>query len=203
MMPDGWQQHILSIWTSGGALMVPLFALSLFIYMNLAALLVRTARWNFYKTDPNDWKHWVDRPADGQGEIGRMIHYCHEGISTQADVRARLREIESHYLPHLNRYTNYAFLLVSSAPLLGLLGTVVGMLETFAGLSVSSGGDTVDRVAGGISEALITTQAGLVLAIPGYFMIDVIRNRRAKLRGFFLELEIAILRNLHHQRKAS
>ncbi|MDQ7087725.1 MAG: MotA/TolQ/ExbB proton channel family protein [Acidobacteriota bacterium] len=59
---------------------------------------------------------------------------------------------------------------VSSAPLLGLLGTVTGMLTTFAALASGSGGEkTMSMIAGGISEALITTETGLVIALPGLF----------------------------------
>ncbi len=54
------------------------------------------------------------------------------------------------------------------APLLGLLGTVIGMISTFQAVS-ASGGDTAHRVAEGVSRALITTQAGLVVALPGVF----------------------------------
>jgi len=58
--------------------------------------------------------------------------------------------------------------LVAAAPLLGLLGTVLGMIQTFAAVSVRTGG-AAPQVADGISQALITTQAGLVAAVPGTF----------------------------------
>lgn len=59
--------------------------------------------------------------------------------------------------------------LTAAAPLLGLLGTVQGMIGTFTG--VAAAGQAADYVAGGISQALITTQVGLVVAIPGVFGI--------------------------------
>lgn len=66
----------------------------------------------------------------------------------------------------------YAFFvlgaLVAAAPLLGLLGTVLGMIETFDAVA-DLGSDTADQVAAGISQALITTQTGLVAALPGTF----------------------------------
>jgi len=58
--------------------------------------------------------------------------------------------------------------LTAVAPLLGLLGTVVGMIQTFDAVA-AGGGDTGTRVAAGISQALITTQFGLVVAVPGVF----------------------------------
>ena len=65
------------------------------------------------------------------------------------------------------RQVQFLRLLSGAAPLLGLLGTVIGMLKTFQGLSVSQSGGAVDLVASGISEALITTEAGLAIGITG------------------------------------
>ncbi len=67
-------------------------------------------------------------------------------------------------------------ILVTTAPLLGLLGTVTGMLATFQGLNASNG-NTFDLVAAGISEAMITTETGLVIAIPASFMVMFIGSR--------------------------
>ncbi len=65
--------------------------------------------------------------------------------------------------------------LTAVAPLLGLLGTVIGMVETFTAVARISG-DTVDHVADGIRKALITTQFGLVVAIPGVFGLARLRR---------------------------
>ncbi|MEK9985703.1 MAG: MotA/TolQ/ExbB proton channel family protein, partial [Opitutae bacterium] len=72
----------------------------------------------------------------------------------------------------------------SAAPLMGLLGTVMGMLATFDGLT-SNIGRTIELVASGISEALITTQTGLVIAIPGLVMIYLVQKRRNNLQMLF------------------
>jgi biopolymer transport protein ExbB len=59
---------------------------------------------------------------------------------------------------------------VSAAPLLGLFGTVTGMLATFDALASGTGGEqTMGAIAKGIAEALITTEAGLAVALPGVF----------------------------------
>ena len=60
--------------------------------------------------------------------------------------------------------------MASASPLIGLLGTVIGMLQTFNGLSMQDS-YKMDLVAGGISQALITTQAGLLVAIPAIAII--------------------------------
>ena len=71
---------------------------------------------------------------------------------------------------------------------MGLLGTVIGMLTTFQGLATSSG-QTVDLVADGIRVALITTQTGLMIAIPGYLMIYAVIKRRNEFVAFLAQVE--------------
>lgn len=67
--------------------------------------------------------------------------------------------------------------LAAAAPLAGLLGTVSGMLVTFAGLASVNESQPIDHVSVGISEALITTQAGLLIAIPAVFLLVMLRKQ--------------------------
>ncbi|MEM7601053.1 MAG: MotA/TolQ/ExbB proton channel family protein, partial [Verrucomicrobiota bacterium] len=66
----------------------------------------------------------------------------------------------------VSRRIDFCFVLIGAAPLVGLLGTVSGMLATFSGLAISSGSAPVETISAGISRALITTQTGLVIAVP-------------------------------------
>ena len=78
---------------------------------------------------------------------------------------------------------------VGLAPLLGLFGTVTGMLATFAALASGSGGEqTMGAIAKGISEALITTETGLVVALPGLFLQYHLSRKK---RGFEVFLDHA------------
>lgn len=85
--------------------------------------------------------------------------------------------------------------LAAVAPLLGLLGTVTGMIGTFDILSVFGTGNT-KGMAGGISEALITTQTGLLVAIPGLYMKGFLDRRARNLKqrvataGYYLRRQI-------------
>ena len=78
--------------------------------------------------------------------------------------------------------------LVAAAPLAGLLGTVIGMLGTFSGLA-AGGSESMSLVAGGIHEALLTTQTGLMIALPGVFASLVIKRRKNKLVEAICHLE--------------
>lgn len=60
--------------------------------------------------------------------------------------------------------------LLSALPLLGLLGTIAGLLKTFLDMSVTGGFNMQQLIAGGIAEAMFTTQLGLVLVVPGLLM---------------------------------
>ncbi len=91
----------------------------------------------------------------------------------------------------LGRHVRTIIVLASVAPLLGLLGTVTGMITTFDVISFFGTGNA-RAMAGGISEALISTQSGLVVAIPGYLMGSVlfrrIQKNQARMKRFGLDL---------------
>lgn len=76
----------------------------------------------------------------------------------------------------VERRLPFLAILISSAPLLGLLGTVAGMLITFSGMAAGSN-SPIDTISTGISRALITTQAGLVIAIPAAFLLALLKRQ--------------------------
>lgn len=67
--------------------------------------------------------------------------------------------------------------LLSALPLLGLLGTIAGLLTTFRTMSISGGLDQQMLLGSGIADALITTQLGLIMVIPGLLLLSFIRYR--------------------------
>ncbi len=76
----------------------------------------------------------------------------------------------------VERRLPFLAILISTAPLLGLLGTVAGMLITFSGMA--AGNKTpIDTISTGISRALVTTQAGLVIAIPAAFLLALLKRQ--------------------------
>ena len=81
----------------------------------------------------------------------------------------------------LDRYLALIAVLSGVAPLLGLLGTVVGMMSTFEVITVFGTGNA-RAMAGGISVALITTQTGLLVSIPGLYMSGFLNRRASNLK---------------------
>jgi biopolymer transport protein ExbB len=75
----------------------------------------------------------------------------------------------------LERFLNTLGTIAGISPLLGLLGTVIGMIKVFSVIMISGVGDA-NVLAGGISQALITTAAGLTVAIPSYFFYRFFRG---------------------------
>ena len=84
-------------------------------------------------------------------------------------MKESIQEAAQHVVHDLERYLNTLGTIAAIAPLLGLLGTVVGMIKVFAEI-MSQGTGNASVLAGGISEALITTAAGLTVAIPALAM---------------------------------
>ena len=124
---------------------------------------------------------WAERAIDRltQGDRAGAMTFC-EGRDNAAGrlMREALRTeeperrfFEQHIQPllrseavGLRRHLPVIGAVGAAAPLLGLLGTVLGMIETFGVLTVH--GTALERMAGGISTALVTTQAGLIAALP-------------------------------------
>lgn len=78
-------------------------------------------------------------------------------------------------------WLNVLPILISALPLLGLLGTVNGLLTTFRTLSANAVGNAVDFVSTGIADALVTTQLGMITAVPGLVFYTYLRRRQRAL----------------------
>jgi biopolymer transport protein ExbB len=106
--------------------------------------------------------------------LGRVLQSV-QGVDLNDEelLQLKLDEAVLAELPALERGNNVLKLLAATAPLLGLLGTVTGMILTFQAISLFGSGDP-KLMAGGISQALVTTVIGLVVAIPLLFCHSVI-----------------------------
>jgi biopolymer transport protein ExbB len=97
--------------------------------------------------------------------------------------------------PHLRRHLAVIAVLASVAPLLGLLGTVIGMVDTFDVLAIFGTGN-VKGLASGISVALVTTQSGLLVAIPGLLLSGYLYRRAARLEMRLEEITTVLMRHV-------
>jgi len=114
-------------------------------------------------------------------------------LAAALDNRHRAREIVKeavedtgrHVVHDLERFLNMLGTIAGITPLLGLLGTVIGMIKVFSAIMEAGVGDPAP-LAGGISEALITTAAGLTVAIPTFFFYRFFRGR---VRSYVVAME--------------
>lgn len=97
--------------------------------------------------------------------------------------------------PNIKRFLSVIAVLAAVAPLLGLLGTVTGMITTFGVISLFGTGNA-KAMAEGISEALITTQSGLLVAIPGLFMSAFLFRRANRIESALNEFVMNLKRNI-------
>ena len=111
----------------------------------------------------------------GKGKCKGILDYAIvDALKAASEARAigkRPRKyIEDALWPYLRSINRYSFLvmtIVILAPLIGLLGTVLGMIETFDALQTSAMFSQGTSISGGISKALFTTELGLIVAVPG------------------------------------
>ncbi len=107
----------------------------------------------------------------GRSELARVLIEVLEAAPQGEDaMRERMGEALDAATLRLEHSLNWLASIAAVAPLLGLLGTVLGMIDVFAALMHSQGADPTP-LAGGISEALITTAAGLSVAIPSLLCV--------------------------------
>lgn len=186
-------EKIIGIWLSGGWVMIPLALLAVLIYSNGIQLLLFLRKGNVQLGNDSQWLQWVYNPAQAEGRAGEIIRYTQENVTAAKHVRNRFEEVRQSILHDVERRTTFLNTLVAAAPLMGLLGTVIGMLSTFAAISTGGGAETAAMVAAGISEALITTQTGLFVALPGIFLVLVIKRRKHAIEAALGRIESLIL----------
>ncbi len=100
-------------------------------------------------------------------------------------IRERIEDVGRHLVHRMERFLNGLGTIAAAGPLLGLFGTVVGMIQMFLGILDSGLGD-VNQLAGGIGKALICTATGMIVAIPALMFHRYFRGRIA---GYIVDME--------------
>lgn len=111
--------------------------------------------------------------------ISRQMRSC----KSEGDITRAVEIFELEELAWVERRFPVIAVMIALAPLAGLLGTVSGMLATFAGLATQATSKPIDSISSGISEALVTTQSGLFMAIPAAFLFVILKIVVANLRA--------------------
>lgn len=178
---------MLEIIESGGLLMWPLVACSI-----VASAIIMERLWSLRRARvlpqqlAEQVRVWANtgeiaaQDLDGltsRSPLGRIVMAGVDNRSRgRAVVKETIEETGRHVVHDMERYLNSLGTIASITPLLGLLGTVLGMIRVFNVITLQGVGDPT-VLAGGISEALITTAAGLTIAIPTLMFYRYFRGR--------------------------
>jgi biopolymer transport protein ExbB len=187
---------MLEIVQAGGWLMLPIIACSI-----AAAAIILERLWTLqhHRVLPSELAqqvtHWAGRRTISAEHLQRLHESSPLGqllaaglANRRASHEAIKQSIEDsgrHVVHELERYLNPLGTIAAITPLLGLLGTVIGMIKVFAAITANGVGNP-GVLAGGISEALITTAAGLSVAIPALIGYRYLRGR---IDGLVVQME--------------
>ena len=187
---------MLELIKAGGLVMVPILLLGV-----LALAIIIERFWSLRSKEVlppglgGEVREWArGRQLDPQHiEVLRRNSPLGEVLAAALDVRYRPRElikervedVGRHVAHHMERFLNTLGTIASVSPLLGLLGTVFGMIQMFLKILTTGVGD-VNQLAGGIGQALISTAGGLCVAIPAVMFHRYFRGRIA---GYVIEME--------------
>ncbi len=190
------------IWKTGGWAM-PAIALNALLMFGIGCnVYLRLRAKGFDSVPEKTWRQWIDHPEQRRGNIGQLLDYV-TGTKSLDDLSVSFDELRQAEVVPFERDLRVMRICVSAAPLLGLLGTVTGMLATFDALASGSGGDqTMDLVAKGISEALVTTETGLIIALPGLFFQYQMTRKHEKYRAFLAHVETVCTQIKYHELEA-
>ena len=166
----------------GGWIMLPLGFCSLLMWALIVERVVAFRSLSHRDIELRDAVRALSEGEPSEGRAGlraRLVdEFLRERTGHRALDRQILRACARRLQPGLGRFLAAIAVLASIAPLLGLLGTVIGMIQTFNVIALFGTGNA-QALAGGISVALVTTQSGLLVAIPGLFMSGTLERRAA------------------------
>ena len=190
--------------SSGGWLMVPIILCSV---ISVAIIIERL--WTLKKDNVApadlvvDIEHLLEQHQITEDRLEELEHSSYLGRilvaglcvpnQTPAEIRRSIEEAGRHVVHELEKYLNALGTIAAITPLLGLLGTVIGMIKVFAAITAVGVGNP-QILAGGISEALITTAAGLSVGIPSLMFH---RYFKGKINELTVDMEQHALRLLN------
>ncbi len=177
---------------AGGFVMPPLVLVTIVLWFAIGA------RWALLQRgSKKNVRVLLKRYADGRAKApdGIVDEAIQRGLALQrADkpfLRRYLDDAFADYEARLKRYGTTITTLVGIAPLLGLLGTVTGMIETFESLGDMTLFSQSGGIAAGIATALFTTQMGLVVAVPGVIVKSLLDRRQQQ-----IEFDLAQIKDI-------
>ena len=192
---DAWAAAV-KTWIAGGWCMLPIAITGFAMFALGVHIWLRLRETGFRSVSEATWRRWLEDRRARRGPIGELL----DQVADQrrlSDLTQAFLEVRTNRLAPFVRDLRVMKVCIGAAPLFGLLGTVTGMLATFDALASGSGGEqTMAMISKGISEALITTETGLVVALPGVFFQSLLGRGFERYRIFLAHLETVCTQNL-------
>jgi len=155
--------------------------------------------WQWAKAGVLDARHVQALRASSP--LGRILAAGLVNLHHEREVmKEGIEEVGRHVVHELERYLNALGTIAAISPLLGLLGTVIGMIKVFGAITTQGVGDAT-VLAGGIAEALITTAAGLSVAIPTLMFYRYFRGKVNDLVVAMEQEALKMVEVLHGERE--
>ncbi len=186
---------------AGGVVMIPLLAVSTVMWILIVNRLLFFRRLYRKNMDRERAARYIREgeipdPKEYRGVVAMLVTEFQMRRTGSIDVdRPILDETVMSVVSNLDRHLAVIGSLAKASPLLGLLGTVTGMIATFDTISVFGAGNA-RAMAAGISEALITTQTGLLVAIPGLYAYNWLARRAENLKRRVASVGMYLSRHL-------
>ena len=172
----------MNIFMLGGWMMWPLALVSVMV---TAIIIERILLFSSCPFPARDFTERLEKAVEGDtaplleamGRIALLKRFSGLMASSHPQREASLRIEGEAVVRRLEKHLSMLSILARLAPLMGLLGTVLGMISTFSEIASAQAGVNMNQLAGGIWQALITTAAGLVIAIPALFFLHHFQSR--------------------------
>jgi biopolymer transport protein ExbB len=202
---------MLELFKAGGWLMFPLFACSVIAIAIIAErfwslqtkriappeLITQIWQWLRYNQVDKD----RIKSLQNNSPLGRILAAGLAERNAPRDItKESIEDTGRHVTALMEKNLNTLGTIAAISPLIGLLGTVVGMIKVFAVITTEGVGNP-ETLAGGISEALITTAAGLVVAIPSVIFYRYFRGKINRLVVNMEEQAMQLIEILHGDRE--
>ncbi|VAX01769.1 MotA/TolQ/ExbB proton channel family protein [hydrothermal vent metagenome] len=205
---------IVKFFQEGGPFMYPILlvfalgaaiAIERYLYLTIAK---QTNRSMWDKLTPlmkaNNYQQAMALSSRSKSEIGKIMAY---GLSrlqisrNRDDIEIAMEEGLMEVIPRLEKRTHYLATYANIATLLGLLGTIIGLIQAFTAVANANPADKADLLSASISVAMNTTAFGLMAAIPLLLMFTVLQTKTTEIVDSMEMATVKFLNSITEQRK--
>jgi biopolymer transport protein ExbB len=207
---------IIKFFQDGGVFMYPIMivfalgaaiAIERYLYLSFAKQKNRSM-WN--KLTPlmksNNYKQAMEISSRSKSEVGKIMSYGLSRLRTSKrrdDIEIAMEEGLMEVIPRLEKRTHYLATFANIATLLGLLGTIIGLIQAFNAVANANPADKADLLSASISVAMNTTAFGLMAAIPLLLMFTVLQTKTTEIVDSMEMVTVKFLNSLTEYRSPS